>query len=176
MIQSVSFSSAAFGAFAESYLCFLVYMLLRNRKKMSGRKKKFFFGRRKAVFLHKKVICLSNLFQTWFYNSDHLLYYPQMSVFSFHTFHVNPSYNRQKFNNKMNEKWSQGYHSMDPEYVTGQINIHILELLLDDFGKTLGRFNMWVTNRPSFCIILKRSHALDDLFSVLSSLHGYIYI
>ena len=144
---------------------------------MSGRKKKFFFWKKKSyVLLHKKVICLSNLFQTWFYNSDHLLYCPQMSVFSFHTFHVNPSYNRQKFNNKMNEKWSQGYHSMDPEYVTGQINIHILQLLLDDFGKTLGRFNMWVTNRPSFCIILKRSHALDDLFSVLSSLHGYIYI
>ena len=35
--------------------------------------------------------------------------------------------------------------------------------------------NMWVTpktNRPSFCLILKFSHALDGLFSVLSRLHG----
>ena len=33
----------------------------------------------------------------------------------------------------MNEKRSQDYQSMDPENVTGQINSHILELLLDDF-------------------------------------------
>ena len=39
------------------------------------------------------------------------------------------SYNLQKFNNKMNEKRSQEYQSMDPEYVTGQTNIRILELL-----------------------------------------------
>ena len=32
------------------------------------------------------------------------------------------------FNNKINEKRSQEYHSMDPEYVTGQINSHILIL------------------------------------------------
>ena len=34
---------------------------------------------------------------------------------------------------------------------------------------------MWVapkTNRSSFCLILKLSHALDILFSVLSRLHG----
>ena len=33
----------------------------------------------------------------------------------------------------MNEKRRQEYQSMDPEYVTEQINSHILELLLDDF-------------------------------------------
>ena len=38
-----------------------------------------------------------------------------------------------KVNNKMNEKRSQEYQSMDPEYVTGQINSHILELLLRRF-------------------------------------------
>ena len=32
--------------------------------------------------------------------------------------------------NKMNEKRSYEYQSMDPEYVTGQINSCILELLL----------------------------------------------
>ena len=38
-----------------------------------------------------------------------------------------------KVNNKMNEKRSQEYQSMDPEYVTGQINSHILTLLLIRF-------------------------------------------
>ena len=38
-----------------------------------------------------------------------------------------------KVNNKMNEKRSQEYQSMDPEYVTGQINSRILELLLRQF-------------------------------------------
>ena len=37
-------------------------------------------------------------------------------------------------NNKSNEKRSQEYQSMDPEYVTGQINGHILELLLRRFS------------------------------------------
>ena len=36
-------------------------------------------------------------------------------------------------NNKMNEKRSQEYHSMDPEYVTEHINSRILELLLRRF-------------------------------------------
>ena len=36
-------------------------------------------------------------------------------------------------NNKMNEKRSQEYQSMDPEYVIGQINGRILELLLKRF-------------------------------------------
>ena len=38
-----------------------------------------------------------------------------------------------KVNNKMNEKRSQEYQSMDPEYVTRQINSRILELLLRQF-------------------------------------------
>ena len=36
-------------------------------------------------------------------------------------------------NNKMNEKRSQKYQRMDPEYVTDQINSRILELLLRRF-------------------------------------------
>ena len=43
------------------------------------------------------------------------------------------SCNCQKFDNKMNEKRSQEYQRMDPEYVTGQINSRILELLLRRF-------------------------------------------
>ena len=41
--------------------------------------------------------------------------------------------------------------------------------------QTFGRFDTWVTpktNRDSFCLTLKLSHALDGLFSVLSRLHG----
>ena len=41
------------------------------------------------------------------------------------------SYNLQKFNNKMNEKRSQEYQRMDPEYVvTWQVNNCVLDLLL----------------------------------------------
>ena len=36
-------------------------------------------------------------------------------------------------NHKMNEKRTQEYQSMDPQYVTGQINSPILELLLMRF-------------------------------------------
>ena len=43
------------------------------------------------------------------------------------------SYDWQKFNDKMNEKRSQEHQSMDPEYVTGQINSRILGLLLKQF-------------------------------------------
>ena len=74
-----------------------------------------------------------------------------MSVFSFHVYFfcslISVSkkqsvetmlilpylYNWQKSNNKMNEKRSQVYQSMDPEYVTGQTNSRILELLLRQF-------------------------------------------
>ena len=44
------------------------------------------------------------------------------------------SYNWQKFkNHKMNEKRSQEYQSIDPEFVTVQINSCILEILLRRF-------------------------------------------
>ena len=45
-------------------------------------------------------------------------------------FHTISHENWQYFNNRMNEKRSQEYQSMDPEYVTGRINSRILELLL----------------------------------------------
>ena len=36
--------------------------------------------------LKKKLnVCLSHNFQTRFHNADHIFYYPQKSVFSFHT-------------------------------------------------------------------------------------------
>ena len=99
MIQSVSFTSAAFEAFAEAYLCFFSICLDRKNAeaikfpgilKINVSKNKIYFCLKKKsnVSLNKKVICLSHNFQTWFYNADHLLYYPQMSVFSFHTFFV----------------------------------------------------------------------------------------
>ena len=111
----------------------------------------FCLKKKNKVSLNRKVIFLIlNNFQTCFHNADHILYYPQMSVFFFHTFlfyiilvskkwnietilTLPYSYNWQKFNNKMNEKRSQKYQSMGPEYVTGQINSHILELLSRQF-------------------------------------------
>ena len=46
--------------------------------------------------------------------------------------------------------------------------------------QAVGRFDMYIyvspkTNRRSFCLILKLSHALDGLLSVLSRLHGCKY-
>ena len=53
---------------------------------MSRRIKYIFVKKKKSdTLLNKKDVCLSHDFQTWFYKTDHLLYYPQMSVFSFHT-------------------------------------------------------------------------------------------
>ena len=58
-------------------------------KKYVSKNKIYFCLKTKSnVSLNKKVICLSDDFQTWFYNADNFLYYPQMSVFSFHTFFV----------------------------------------------------------------------------------------
>ena len=98
----------------------------------------------------KKLVLSFTQFQTWVHNADHLLYYPQMSLFLFHPFfgllyqfllngnrnnvNLSYSYNWQKFNDRMNEKRRQEYQSMDPEYVTRQINSRILELLLRRFN------------------------------------------
>ena len=81
-----------------------------------------------------------------FHDADHFLYYPQMSLFSFNTFLIPVSktqgiekmlnllyqYKWQKFN-KMNEKRSLEYQSVSTEYVTGQINSLILQLLFRQF-------------------------------------------
>ena len=117
---------------------------------MSLRIKYIFVQERKAMlWLLKSYFCLSHNFRTWFHNTDHLLYYPQLSVFSFHTIFIllyqplrngtqtmltSPySYNWQMLTTKWMKKRSQKYQSMDSEYVTGQINSRILELLLRRF-------------------------------------------
>ena len=101
------------------------------KKNVSKNKIYFCLKKKSSVSLNEKV-CLSHNSQTSFHNADHLLYYPQMSVFSFHTFFyplisvskkrnietmltLPYSYNWQKFNNKMNVKRSQEYQSMNPE-------------------------------------------------------------
>ena len=57
---------------------------------MSLRIETIFVQERKAMFclIKKSYFCLSQNFQTQFDNADHLLYYPQMSVFSFPNFFV----------------------------------------------------------------------------------------
>ena len=90
MIQSVSFTSAAFEAFAEAYLCFLVSASAKKNaevirflgilKKYVSKNKIYFCSRKKSkISLNEKVIFVFTQF-------SNLMYYPQMSVFSFFTF------------------------------------------------------------------------------------------
>ena len=91
----------------------------------------------------------SHDFQTWFHDTDNLVYYPQMLVFSFLTFvavsypvskeqdkerilTLPNSYKCQKFN-KMNEKRSLEYQSVGAEYATGKIIVLLSSFSWDDF-------------------------------------------
>ena len=56
------------------------------KKYVAKNKINFCFKKKNNVPLITKVICLSHNFQTWFHDAYHLLYYPQMFVFSFYTF------------------------------------------------------------------------------------------
>ena len=61
-------------------------------------------------------------------------------------------------------------------FLVSNLSVRVLDPPTHNLTQTVGRFDMWVTpktNRPSFCLILKLSHALDGLFSVLSGLHGH---
>ena len=90
MTQSASFTSAAFEAFAEAYLCFLVSASAKKNaevirflgilKKYVSKNKIYFCSRKKSkISLNEKVIFVFTQF-------SNLMYYPQMSVFSFFTF------------------------------------------------------------------------------------------
>ena len=90
MIQSASFTSTAFEAFAEAYLCFLVSASAKKNaevirflgilKKYVSKNKIYFCSRKKSkILLNEKVIFVFTQF-------SNLMYYPQMSVFSFFTF------------------------------------------------------------------------------------------
>ena len=162
MIQSVSFTSAAFEAFAEAYLCFLVSASAKKNaevikflgilKKYVSKNKIYFCSRKKSnVSLNKKVIFVYHtIFKLDFimqiiYCIIHRCLHSLFIVFLLILISVSKkrkietmltlshSYNWQKFNNNKNEKRSQEYQSMDPEYVTGQINSCFLELLLRRF-------------------------------------------
>ena len=104
MIQSVSFTSATFETFAEAYLCFF------------------------SIWNWKKNFCvlISNFFGSLISVSKKWNIETMLGPFPIHTID-------KSFNNKLNEKRSQDYQSMDPEYVTGQINSPILELLFKRF-------------------------------------------
>ena len=56
------------------------------QKYISKNKIQFSLKKKRTVPLNKSYFCLSNDFQNWLHDTDHILYYPQMSVFSFHTF------------------------------------------------------------------------------------------
>ena len=57
--------------------------ILRTQKNTFPRIKKF-----KKKMLNKKIIFIFHNFQTRLHNTDHLLYYPRMPIFSFHTFAI----------------------------------------------------------------------------------------
>ena len=46
------------------------------KKYVSKNKAYFCLNKKSNVSLNKNVVCLLHDFQTWFYNTDHLLYYP----------------------------------------------------------------------------------------------------
>ena len=156
MIQSVSFTSAAFEAFAEAYLCFFSICLDRKNAeaikfpgilkiKVSKNKIYFCLKKKSNVSLNKNVIFVFHTilkldFITQINCFIHRCLYSLFILSLFlYQFHANGtmkvltlpySYNWQKFNNKINEKRSHAYQSMYPECVTGQINSRIVDLLL----------------------------------------------
>ena len=149
IIQSVSFTSAAFEAFAEAYLCFLVSASAKKNAevmKFLGILKKYvsenkmFFVNKKVIFVFHTIFKLDFIMQIIYciihrcLCSHFTFFCSLLSVskkWSIETMLTFPySYNWRKFNNhKKNEKRNQAYQSMDPEYETGQINSYILELL-----------------------------------------------
>ena len=156
MIQSVSFTSAAFEAFAEAYLCFLVSASAKKNaevikflgilKKYVSKNKIYFCSRKKSnVSLNKKVIFVFHtIFKLDFITqiiyciihrclcSHFILFCSLISVskkWNIEAMLTFPYlYKLAKVNNnhKMNEKRSQKYQSMDHEYVTEQSNSCIL--------------------------------------------------
>ena len=162
-MQHSKFASAVgkYWGFAEVYLCFLMSVSAKRiaeaigiLKKYVSKSKIYFCLKKKSnVLLNKNYFCLSHNFQTWFHKADHLLYCHRCLYSLFILFcslisvskkrnieimlTLPYSYNWQKFNNKMNEKRSQEYQSMDPEYVTGKINSRILELHLRWFCRLI---------------------------------------
>ena len=143
----------------EILICFLVSALAKNAeiikflgilKNRSLRLKYIFVQERKAIFCIINVIFVFHtIFKLDFITqiiyciihrrlcSHFILFCSLISVskkWNIETMLTFPySYNWKNFNNKMNEKRSQKYHSMDAEYITGQINSHILKLLLRRF-------------------------------------------
>ena len=129
VIQSVSFTSAAFEAFAETYLCFLVsaskiYLCLKKKNKSNVSLNK------KVIFVFHTIFNFDFIMQI-IYFINHRCLYSLFILFFCSLISVSKkqnietmlnlpySYNWQKFNNKMNESRSQEYQSMHPKYVTG---------------------------------------------------------
>ena len=118
-----------------------------NLKKYVSKNKKYFCWKMKSnVFLNKKkvIFVFHPILRLYFiiqiiYRIIHRCLYSLFIRFcsqkrNIETMLTLPySYKWQKLNNKMDEKRSQEHQSMYPEYVTGQINSRILELLFRRF-------------------------------------------
>ena len=70
--QHLKLTLAVGGDFAEAYLCFLLFTSVKNAQAIEC----WWWW------------CFSHKLQTWFHDKHYLLYYPHISVFSFHTFVV----------------------------------------------------------------------------------------
>ena len=106
MIQSVSFTIAAFEIRLSSrqmpkllsrHIWFLVSASAKKKakaikflgilKKYVSKNEIYFCLKKNSNVSHnKKVVFVFHTIFSWFHNADRLLRYPQMSVFSFHTF------------------------------------------------------------------------------------------
>ena len=165
MIHSVSFTNVAFEAFAKEYLCFLVSASAKKKKKCWGKflvilkkylsKNKMYVCLKKSnVSLNKKVIFVFHMIFKLDFVTHHLLLSTDVCILFWYFFcslissvskkrnietmlTLHYSYNSQKYNNKMNEKRSQEHQSINPEYVTGEINSRSLELLLRPFCRLI---------------------------------------
>ena len=123
-------------------------VILGIPKKYVSENKIYFCSRKKSDVLFNNYFCLSHNFQAWFYNADVLstdvcvpisyFFCSLISVskkWNLETILTFPwSYNWKKFKQPQNEwKKKPGISQHGPDYVTGQINSRILELLLRRF-------------------------------------------
>ena len=141
MTQSITFTSAVFGVFAEAYLCFLVSASAKKmpRIKFSGILKNSSPGKSnvsnisnipKLDFITENIYCIihRSLYSLFIFFCSLLSVSKKQNIGKMLALPY--SYNWQKLNEKKKPKVSEYGH---PEYVSRQIISRILELLLRGF-------------------------------------------
>ena len=128
--------------------------IFSNLKKYLSKNKMYVCLKKSNVSLNKKVIFVFHMIFKLDFVTHHLLLSTDVCILFWYFFcslissvskkrnietmlTLHYSYNSQKYNNKMNEKRSQEHQSINPEYVTGEINSRSLELLLRPFCRLI---------------------------------------